>query len=485
MSIEIKQNKVVEAEYIPFKVDAYNRNPLTEALRPAMSVEDFTGHLYHDLKVDSTTQALDDFSRELVVEVLGTIYIPSPETYRLYKSIVKAILVGYLHRNPTKSDFDSLQNLVSTDKDFVMPDKINLSTCIANIGISGGGKTLSIDKCLSLIPQCISHTEYGGRPLKKTQIVYLKFEAPATKTKKGFILNFFYAVDELVGSRHYEEWKDVKVSNAVLILEAKKVAFNYMIGIAFIDEIQRCVAEHSDQEKNENRATLSFIDSFFNSVGIPMIVAGTYAVWPLYQTTMSTSRRLSSGRVFECLGIAELHSGGVDEDPYWVHFVSGYFKPFLLKKNFSFSKEVRALLHHYAVGIPALVVRLIKLCYEEAIYTELEEITLTLIHEVYRDQFFLLAPALEAYRNGEYGGYEDLIRPHMALLNPAKAGQDKSLELEQESVNIQQNLYALPQVDQGIVIDVPPAKATFIPADDLRNLSGLKREEIAAKLREL
>jgi len=460
-----------KAVYKEHKIRAFNKNPYIEVLRPAMDIQSFAKKIKIDLDVNDGIQDLDDFDRELMIELLDTTYIPAPEMYTLYKSIVKSIMVGYLHRNPVNVDTSKIQHSIATDENYRIPDKINLSSCIAFIGLSGGGKTVGTEKCCSLLDQVISHNGYKGEYLKVDQIVYLKFEAPSTKTKKGFILNFFNAIDEAIGSRYYDEWKNDKSNIAVLIIEAKKVAFNHGIGIVFIDEIQRCVGEDSKVEK----ATLSFIDDFFNSIGIPMIVAGTYAVMPLYRTTMSTSRRLSSGRVFECEGIQQKFTDPVteevNENPFWHVFVDAFYKPQLLKNHFEFDNEIKDELFYYSQGIQKLLVRLIKLSYEEAVNSELEAITPELIRDVYFDQFKLLHPALDALRKGEYGGYEDLIKD----VSPKAAGS-KVVDMVIEKC-ISSNSSKAPVIgDDGVYIDVPPAKQTFIPKDDLRNLSGLDRD---------
>ncbi|WP_375185906.1 AAA family ATPase [Pseudoalteromonas sp.] len=468
--------KIKKAVYRKHKINAFNNNPLIEAIRPAMKIEAFTKRTRIDLSVDSDVQEMDDFDRELMVELLDTIYVPDPEMYTLYKSIVKAIMVSYLHRNPIKPETDAIQHSIATDEDYQLPPKINLSSCIGAVGLSGGGKTVAIEKCFSLLDPVIQHNGYKGHYLNKKQIVYLKFEAPATKTKKGFILNFLAAVDEVLetpkGQGYYDEWKGDKSNIAVLIQEAKNIAFCHSIGIVFIDEIQRCVNEDDKVDK----ATLSFIDNFFNSIGIPMVVAGTYAVMPLFRTTMSTARRLSSGRVFEFDGVKqtiEIQGDSIEviENPYFDVFVNSFYKPELLKNEFSFDEDVKEALFYYSQGIQKLLVRLIKFCYEEAISSELEKITPQVVQDVYFDQFKLLHPALDALRKGKYGGYEDLIKldswgdnkPHLVDVVIDKCTKSNSS--------------ALPVVgDDGMTIDVPAAKTTFIPKDDLRNLSGLDKD---------
>jgi hypothetical protein len=98
----------------------------------------------------------------------------------------------------------------------------------------------------------------------------------------------------------------------------------------------------------------------------------------------------------------------------------------------------------------------------------------------------LLADALHALREGEVSTFEDLIKPHIKLLNPAKAGEDMSTADVVEKYCIDSDVPNPPGMnDEGVVIDMPAAKSTLIPADDFRNLSGLSRQEIAAKLGEV
>ena len=82
-----------KAIYQKHKIAAFNKNPLIEVIRPAMSIEKFTQKILIDLAVDDDVQNMDDFDRELMIELLDTTYVPAPEMYTLYKSIVKSIMV--------------------------------------------------------------------------------------------------------------------------------------------------------------------------------------------------------------------------------------------------------------------------------------------------------------------------------------------------------------------------------------------------------
>jgi len=472
---------IENAKYIKHEVDEFNGNPLIEALRNALEPKDFVNELLHKPEFGENVQVMSGFSRELKVALIENTYFPMPILYTKYKCILKNILKGYIHRNPLKRNTKYFQNQVSTNANFELPAGVNLSACISEIGFSGGGKTLGTDKCLSIIPQVIRHNGYEGQYLKLDQITYLKFEAPNTKTQKGFILSLFFAVDEVIGTNYFNEWKQSKDGIQVLLIEAKKIAYNHFIGVVFIDEIQRCVST-KDSIAFADKTTLEFIDNFFNSIGIPLIVAGTNKVFPLYRTAMSTARRLTKGRMFSQEGIEGTIVDPEDaneeiENPVWKQFVNMYHQPNLLAKPFEFDENIRNKLFHYSVGIPALFVRLIMLTYEEAIMCDLETINADLIDSVYYDQFEIMHPALESLRedgNTTNSTYEDLIR-----FNGFKKEEPHPVDLL-----IEQNEKAVKnkrknEEEDGDFVEVEPLAQTFQPKHDLRQLFGSDQDRLA------
>ena len=145
------------AEYQSYKIVKLQNNPLIEALRPAMSLQNFVSKLAHRVTFDNNSD-LDDFERELSIELIDLTYTVPPELYPLYKTILKNIITGYIHRNPVTRDMKSEQHKASVEDDYHFPVTINLSKCISIIGVSGAGKTLSVRQCFSFIPQVIKHS---------------------------------------------------------------------------------------------------------------------------------------------------------------------------------------------------------------------------------------------------------------------------------------------------------------------------------------
>jgi len=462
------------AEYQPFPIPALQGNPLIEVLRPAISLQDFTKKLSSRPVIDNT-QDFDDFSRELYVELIDLTYTVPVELYTLYKTILKNILTGYMHRNPTTRDMKYEQHRVSVEKDYHFPVERNLSKCISILGHSGAGKTLSVRQCFSLLPQVIRHSSYQGQQLNVDQIVYLEFQAPVTKTTRGFVLSFFIAVDWVIGTDYYNQWKGKSISVPILIQEAKKVALNHHVGMAFIDEIQRCASSNAKTDF----ATLEFIDDFFNSVGIPLIVAGTYKAMPLFETTMSTTRRLSSSRKFKIEAVENdldnLKFGGLS---FWSIFMDKLYYPQLLTEPFTFDLTLKQHVHSLTIGLPALTIRLMRLAYEQAIESGEEKLTIELLDAVYFDQFELLHPAIEALRNEENGGYEDLL-PTNVFKSKAEQMVEQVID---KDIQFHERLAAKSSSDEGLVVEFAEPIQDFIPVDDLRNLSGLSKEELIDKL---
>jgi len=466
--------KTETAEYQPFNIVKLQGNPLIEALRPALSMQSFVSKLAHRVTFDNSSN-LGDFERELSIELIDLTYTVPPELYSLYKTILKNIITGYIHRNPVTRDMKSEQHKASVEDDYHFPVTINLSKCISIIGVSGAGKTLSARQCFSFLPQVIKHTSYQGENLILDQIVYIEFQAPVTKTRRGFVLSFFIAVDQVIGTDYYGTWKGKSISVPILIQEAKKVALNHSLGMAFIDEIQRCASVGVRDDYH----TLEFIDDFFNSVGVPLIVAGTPKARALFDTTMSTTRRLSSSRKFTITHI-ENDLGNLEEEvpSYWSIFLNNFYYPELLNQPFEFDIKFMAHVHDLTAGLPALTSRLMRLAYEQAVESEEEKLSIELLDEVYFEQFDLLHGAIQSLISGDDYGYEDIL-PRNAFKSSNEVLIEEAID---KDIAYHERLAKKNNTDDGEFIELEDIEQDYMPMDDIRNLKGLSKDELLQKL---
>lgn len=135
-------------------------------------------------------------------------------------------------------------------------------------------------------------------------------------------------------------------------------------------------------------------------------------------------------------------------------------------------------IYYYTQGIPDFLNRLMKLAYEDAVSSGKSKIDSDLLLFVYRTQFELLHPALEAVRAGNYGGYEDLI-----TIDNFKKGHRNQVHELIDKIEEKAKKNQAGSSSEGEYIDIDSKKSTVIPRVDLRNLKGLSRESIIEELK--
>jgi hypothetical protein len=99
-------------------------------------------------------------------------------------------------------------------------------------------KTTSIEAILSLYPQVILHNRYCENDFSFTQIVWIELDCPFDGSIKGLYLNFFQAVDDLLGTRYYDNYAGGRKTVDELLPRMALVASLHSIGVLVIDEIQ-------------------------------------------------------------------------------------------------------------------------------------------------------------------------------------------------------------------------------------------------------
>src|SRR5690606_22925618 len=118
------------------------------------------------------------------------------------------------------------------------------------IGISGLGKTSSLERVLAMYPQVIVHSEYKGIPFSMYQVVWLKLECPHDGSLKGLLFDFFSAVDRLLGTSYYDKMVRARPTVDVMLSAMYQVARNCSLGLLVIDEIQHLsLAKSGGSEK--------------------------------------------------------------------------------------------------------------------------------------------------------------------------------------------------------------------------------------------
>ncbi|MNO95415.1 Transposon Tn7 transposition protein TnsC [compost metagenome] len=262
------------------------------------------------------------------------------------------------------------------------------SAGFALVGISGIGKSSSLMRILQMYPQVILHRKYKGQDMPAPyQIVWLKMDCPHDGSIRGLCLNFLLAVDSLVGTKYYKK-NTTKTTDELLPIMAQAASV-HCLGVLVIDEIQNL------QEAKDDRAAqmLNFFVQLVNTIGLPVILVGTYKALPALNGEFRNARR-NSGQ-----GDATWHHFQKDEE--WEWLLQGLWKYQWTNKKADLTTEFIDIMFEESQGISDIAIKLFMLTQWRALDKEIEHITPELIRSVARDRFTLIKPALEALRSGK------------------------------------------------------------------------------------
>jgi hypothetical protein len=391
----------VNAEYREQVVPEYQGNPFIEALPNRFPRENLYDLLYSVPKFRGNVHNMDDEDRiELVQQIKPSFWLPLSSHFNKYRNLYTMLKIGYQSRNPMTPIY---QRHLAVGYDKILSHGINedgtnlvghtqTAQQCAEIGLSGMGKSKSYDKLLSLIPQVIHHTEYQGKQLTCKQVVWLKIECPSNKSVGALCRNFYTAVDDLLGTTYYEDLAEKDGRIEVLAKRMAKVAGLINLGVLVIDEIQRVNRAHSGGDEK----MIDFITELTNSIGIPIIIIGTFKAIYLFKTCLANCRRGVPD------GYVENITDRMKDDWEWDQFIDSLWD---LQYTTTFTKitpEIKAALYYHTIGIPDFAVKLFMHVQSHAIlYSEDEKISVEMIEEVANKTLRLVQPIFERIRNGE------------------------------------------------------------------------------------
>ncbi|BFH10955.1 ATP-binding protein [Paenibacillus melissococcoides] len=388
----------IPAEYQEQIVPEYQGNPFIEAISPRLSRGAIYQALYSIPRYSGEISGLDDETR---LELIQQITLPITSHFDRYRNLYNMIKIGYQSRNPTQPIYHR-QMAIGLDRILVSgvrEDGTNLAGNIqtaqqcAEIGLSGMGKSKTYDKLLQLFPQVIHHSKYKEQPLPCKQVVWLKIECPSNKSVGALCRNFYTAVDDLLGTTYYEDLAEKDGRIEVLAKRMAKVAGLISLGVLVIDEIQRI---NRAQSGGDNKMIIDFMTELTNSIGIPIIMIGTFKAMYLFRTCLANCRRGVPD------GYAENIMDRMKDDWEWEQFIENLWDLQYTKTPTKLSNELKVAMYYHTIGIPDFAVKLFMHVQSHAIlYSDDEVMTLDMIEEVSNKTLRLVQPIFERIRKGE------------------------------------------------------------------------------------
>lgn len=425
-----------EAEIADYKeqiVADYKNNPLIEALPPIYEIQKVVENLAVYPVYSNEERKLDNHYRIHMIQRLFQVFQPLPFHIDLESKVSRALRQGYIIRNPFRSElaksfnkeFDLTNNLRFESNNLVKQTASGFTL----IGISGSGKTSSLERILSMYPQVISHSSYKGISFSMYQLVWIKLNCPFDGSVKGLCIEFFSEVDRLLGTNYHKKVISSRPSTNVMMSMITQIVRNSSIGCIIIDEIQHLsLGKSGGTEK-----MLNFFVTLVNQVGVPIIMVGTPNGMAALQSQFRISRRGA--------GQGDLVIDKIPSDKTWDLLINSIWQYQWTRKETALTKELSDAFYDESQGIIDILKKLYAMVQIKAITSGKEEITVNLIKQVANESLKLVQPMLQALKTGDIrkiAKYDDICLSNINIGDyMSKARHSIDLNLKEKAIKSQ------------------------------------------------
>ncbi|MCR8921961.1 ATP-binding protein [Dasania sp. GY-MA-18] len=390
----------VTASYTPTGVKRYDDNPFIEALPPILSVAQVGKSIKGKIEYHPADRLADPKSRmHMVVSLLDDYFQPISQHVQLQEKIDLMLRMGYVGRNINDGSLNrKLQEgyeFIKSGGEVAANFAVEKTTArsMSLVGISGAGKSKSLERVLATYPQVIYHEKEN-----RFQVTYLKIECPSNGDLESLCLNFFSAVDSVLGTDYERRYAKQRLSVPKMLALMRQTANNRAIGILVIDEIQRL----SQVRSGGKEQMLEFFVELVNTVGIPIVLVGTPKARPIFELELQSGRRSAGlGSIYwETIPQYLIKEKERQPNTNWIRFTDNLWKYQWLKHGGDpLSDEIRDCWYDLSQGVLDIVVKLFVLAQLRAIANKKERITVGILKSVYKQELKPVHPMLDALRS--------------------------------------------------------------------------------------
>ena len=400
---------MIKASYRRPELREHCGNPLIEALPPIQSTEETLETLSRFPDFDVQQRSHPVHLRLHYLDRILDIVQAQPEHAMLATRISRLIRHGYKSRNPLSPDHLRHGYSLATQVGFEgQRAPVGFAKCRSAAyvtGLSGIGKSTSVERALSAYPQVITHERYRDVPFTQTQVVWLKIECPHDGSAKQLCLSVLEALDKaLEGTDYFEQHSRRRSGVEHLISAMARLIHNFHVGLLVIDEIQNLTCSPLGGETK----VLNLLVSLVNKLGVPQLDVGTFESARLFSKTFRNARRVSwAGPI-----VLDRYAAS---DPRWQLFVEALWHYQWVQKPVKLTENFVAALYEASQGVTDVAVNIFMILQENAIVSGIETFGCQDVAKLVPTCLGILQPALEALRRGDRKTYEQFRE----LLPPA------------------------------------------------------------------
>lgn len=383
-----------KAEYLSQDIIEFKNNPFIEALPPLSDFRKLGTQLTVRPPYSSAERFLPDEVRLMLTQRIVQFHQPSDIDIDLASRLARCIRWGYINRNPFSTAYAA--HLADGYVEARNRTGINYTGSyhpntygFAIVGVSGIGKTITVERILALYPQVVEHTEYNGVPLITKQVVWIKIDCPCDGTLKGLCSEFFRELDRLLGTDYLALYSRRRTTLDRMLTAISQLVYVHNIGLIIFDELQNLGAA----SKGTSETALNFFVTLVNTAGVPVVMMGTPKILSILQKEFQQAKRGS--------GQGDLLWPRMKPGEFWDLFTESMWDYQYTRESIPLTRSFIDTLYDESQGIPFLAVHMYKLLQEDAILSGKETFQEKDIVRITREKLGLTRPMREAIKRGQ------------------------------------------------------------------------------------
>lgn len=260
-------------------------NPYLDAMPDMLSPEQFARVIASYPPIPHDLAQMSPEERRGLLPSLASIYVPTPYQYAIYDTLYRAIATTYRTADVVESTRAINAYYCGQSTDYAtQADSGSI------LGVPGCGKTATVRRCLSTMPQVIEHVEYQGQPLFCKQILWLHVECPSDCSVKTLGFGIMAALDRAIGSKYLQSTQGLRsASTSAIAVQTKILLTNHHVGLLVVDEIQNAVL--TARKNRQEKSLLRFLVELTNETMTSIYFVGTPVAEELFVIQEHLKRR--------------------------------------------------------------------------------------------------------------------------------------------------------------------------------------------------
>lgn len=438
----------VTARYVDQRIPRYQGNPLIEALPKPLSEDEVIEAL--TLSPEFSPQQRQWSTQERIQQLfgLGNFSVPMLHQIQLTFVIDAAMRDGYVGRRPRSVQSEQLfQHLYELQQRGVpmsaRHDAVTPQVSGSLIGVSGMGKTTSVQRILSRIPRVIYHPE-----LNIYQIPYLHIEAPSDGMGvKSLAHEILQHIDRLVPDADYYHEYAIKGRPGAdtLMRSVARVMHMHSVGLLVCDEIQNL----ANSAKGPQRVMTELV-SACNTLQVPILFIGTNKARKVLSVDFRQARRTAGLCIAPWVRLQRMRG-----DPHgdWNRFATELWRFQWVRNPIDLNDRMLDVLYHFTQGVPDLAIKLFCAAQARAMYDGSERLTEPLLKAVHDEAFWSMHAMLAGLRDNDpdaLAQFDDIAPLKLEAIFAEMDARYSGARLRAASVRPDDERF-VPQVVSGLV----------------------------------